>query len=72
MPIYLPPYIERCLRVYGNTVLSERLIKQHGEDAILKELKRRGLPCVIRECVHTRPEMEYPVTKVNHIVEVIR
>lgn len=41
----LKPYVYRNLREYGNTIISSKVYKRYGEEAILTDLKRHGLEC---------------------------
>ena len=41
----LKPYVYKNLREYGNTIISSKVYKRYGEEAILTDLKKHGLEC---------------------------
>lgn len=64
--IKLPEYIFESLYAYGNTIVSEKLYKKYGEEAILSTLKEYGFNCEIVPKV-----WKYPDTKVQDNIDYV-
>jgi hypothetical protein len=70
----LKPYVYRNLREYGNTIISSKVYKRYGEEAILTDLKKHGLECQIFITKHEWEGDSLSTSKIiEHVlVEVVR
>ena len=64
----LKPYVYKCLREYGNTVVSNKTFKQLGKHAILNDLQEHGLTCSIVKFNYT--SNTYKIDETNIIIEI--